>query len=158
MKIEAVIEELSRRNKNVEFLSSDTRGRVSAIVNNELTIYLESSRTDEGFFLYSGIIKVPNDKEHPLSVMALEGNLFHNETGKASIGYHRASGWLILFQHFTTSEMVYSIFEEQFDRFIEHVLYWKNKTEKCLSEISDTSFEDHVMGFTSAQDLKIFFA
>lgn len=128
MKLEPLIYEFSMRRTNIEFFAPDSQGRHSALVENTHLIHFETSNSKAGFFLYAGIIKVPKDQEHRIFKSALEGNLFHKETGDASIGYHEESQWLILQKFFEETNFVYSLFEENFDSFLKYLIHWKKKT------------------------------
>lgn len=128
MKLEALIHQFSMRRADLEFFSPDQKGRHTALADNTHLIHFEPDQSKVGFFLYAGIIKVPQDQEPRIFKLALEGNLFHKETGGASIAYHEESQWLILQKFFEETNFVYSLFEENFNSFLKHLKHWKKKT------------------------------
>ena len=106
---------------------------------------------------------MPVEKEKELSVMALIGNLFGNETGKANIGYAPNNRSLVLFEYFEEEYTDFSSYYLKFEEFVGYLTYWINKLEKssvpaAATSSKELSFTKHVHDLPSHRNMNIFFA
>jgi len=158
MKLEEILSEFSKK-EGIENLTLDSFGKCKLIIDDRLLIVFEKSLEEEGFYLYSIVTEVPLSREKEITIMALEGNLFGKETGSANLGLHSDSRSLILFDYFQESETNYSVFDGRYSSFLQHLVYWKRKTEnEHPPELQDICLEKHVFDLKDYQDMKIFFA
>lgn len=133
MKLEELLTEYCKLHGIVKFDFHES-GICRLAINDFILINLEKSLDSSGFFIYATICNIPQEKEKQISMMALNGNLFGKETGRANIGYSEQIRSLILFEYFDESEITFKNFLERFDKFVQYVSYWIVKMEIIIKE------------------------
>lgn len=145
--------------KGLGSLSLDSSGVCRLIVNQDQLLTFERSLKEGTFYLYSSVGEINADRERELTLSALQGNLFGNETGQASLGYLPKERALVLFETFNEDQLHYPEFEKKFEEFIQYLAYWINKLKKpSAPTIEDISLDKHIRDLQQHKDLKIFFA
>ncbi|CDR32897.1 type III secretion system chaperone, partial [Criblamydia sequanensis] len=111
-----------------ETLSKNDLGITTLRVNDEFIISFEESLDQRFIFIYSIVQVIPKGKEgEDLLVSALEGNLFGNETGKATFGYDPHTKSLVLFLRLENETFNLKTLESEIEGFIAYLAYWKAK-------------------------------
>jgi hypothetical protein len=162
MKLEDILLEHGRRDK-IGKLELNASGVCSLVVNETCVVSFEKSLDGKGFFIYAVVGELPVEKEKEPSIMALIGNLFGKETGKANLGYAPHNHSLVLFEHFEEEYTDFFSYYHKFEEFIGYLAYWINKLEKSdvpagATSTKELSFEKHVHDLPSHRNMNIFFA
>lgn len=155
MQLEEILKEYSRV-KNAGKLELNISGVCRLHINNSLVVSLEKSLDGQGFYIYATIGSIPADKEKQIGMLALGGNLFGRETGRANIGFSDETRSLILFEYFEEAAITFASFFERFEKFVHYVSYWMVKLENRPK--SEESFPFQKLFPHSPKDTKIFFA
>lgn len=116
---------------NLGKLRLDSSGICTLLIEDHYLVSFEKSLHHEGFYVYSSIGHIPSGKEKDLALMALEGNLFGKETGRANIGYVSQSRTLVIFEYFDHETTDFAIFLQRFKDFLQHLFYWIVKLESA---------------------------
>lgn len=153
MDLESILLEYGKL-KNLGKLHLDSHGVCTLLINDNFLITFEKSLDKEGFFVYAAIGALPVGKEQELSLIALSGNLFGKETGRANIGYVEQSRSLVLFEYFDEDTIDYPHFSQRFNHFIQHLFYWVVKMEYSDQISNHSSLQND----TKPAHKKIFYA
>lgn len=158
MSLSDLLKELGEK-KGLGTLALDATGVCRLIINKDQLLTFEKSLKEGVFYLYSSVGELRPDREKELTLLALQGNLFGNETGQASLGYLPKERSLVLFETFDENQLYYPEFERKFEEFIGYLAYWINKLKKpSAPTMEDISLDKHVRDLQQHKDLKIFFA
>lgn len=155
MRLEEILKEYSRV-KNTGKLELNEMGVCRLYINNSLVVSLEKSLDGHGFYIYATIGSLPADKENQTILMALSGNLFGKETGRANIGFSEKTRSLILFEYFEETAMTFEAYLERFEKFVRYVSYWMVKLEK-RSKSEEEEYPSHNPPL-AVHNMRIFFA
>jgi len=96
---------------------------------NDTVVAFEEALEGNAFFMFAVIDTVPHERELEIMREALSGNLFHKETGDASIGYDKETRTLVLFQKIPLEHMDEHKLESALTIFLAHLSYLKTKFE-----------------------------
>lgn len=159
MKLEDILEEYSRRH-GVEPLKLNEAGVCSVKVDDTMTVTVERSLDDRGFYLYASVAKVPEERGNQIALEALKGNLFGVETGHASLGYAESEHLLIIYEYFDEDSISYIHYNEEFEQFLGYLSYWIHKVESLLGKKgSAPNLLRHAQGLLPDEgNMRIFFA
>ncbi|KIC76202.1 hypothetical protein DB42_EA00740 [Neochlamydia sp. EPS4] len=125
------------RSKQLGRLQLDSSGLCTLLMNGHYLLTFEKSHDQEGFYLYSSVGDLPLEKEGEVILMALKGNLFGRETGRASLGYVEQTRSLVLFEYFDKNELNYLQFIQRFNQFVKYLFYWITKLKASASPDMD---------------------
>lgn len=126
-------------------LQLDASGLCTLLINDHYLITFEKSLDKEGFYIYASIGQIPLEKEEEISLIALKGNLFGKETGRANIGYVEATRTLVLFEYFEHQHLDYPTFFHRFNQFTQYLFYWVVKLDSIIhqKDLLDKSLKNH---------------
>lgn len=111
-----------------ETLSKNDLGVTTLRINDEFIVSFEESLDQRSIFLYSIVQVIPRGREgEDLLISALEGNLFGNETGKATFGFDPHTKSLVLFLRLESEDFNLKALESELGSFIAYLAYWKAK-------------------------------
>lgn len=139
-------------------LKLDDQGRCNLELNDTHLLSLERSLIQGQFWLYSVVVEVSEQEQSLLLRLAMEGNLFQQETGKAVLGYHIGTRLLVLCQSFQENELSPVQFVEAFSQFVVVLGHWKEKLSP--ERVAEARLHDLKKQTTalSPSQIKIFFA
>lgn len=161
MKLEDLLLEHGKR-QQIGKLKLNSAGICSLVVNETCVVSFEKSLDGKGFFIYAVVGILPIEREKEISVMALIGNLFGKETGKANLGYAQHNRSLVLFEYFDEETTDFATYYINFEEFVGFLTYWMNKLEKSAeaspAAVKEISFNKHVHDLPAHRNMHIFFA
>lgn len=135
MKVEELLEILSKKLRK-EQLALDDEGICRFSVREEINLTVERSLDEGIFFLYApiGLMPVRLKEQCEIQKKLLEGNLFGQGTGHASIGFDPSSTLIILFQNFEESTTEPQQFVEEVELFLGFVEFWRSELASAEKE------------------------
>lgn len=157
MELETILKKYGE-SKGLEQVEFDKTGVCRLIINNNFVVAWEKSLDGKGFFTYSIIGTIPVGEEKRLGLMALSGNLFGIETGRANLGYDSHTRSLVLFQYYEKENLDFSIYTDQFNEFIDYLSYWNQKLETSETPSFPDQRLSEMSVLKSGKKMKIFFA
>ena len=154
MRLEELLEELSKEISPIA-VKLDNQGLCQITLNKSAVVALEKSSDNEGFYIYTAVGIIPQEKEKKISLDALSGNLFGKETGKASLGYVPNTNTLVLFRYILEEGLTYTAFRKLLEEFFAYLKIWHEKVETIKTESESLAQNLHL---SKAGNLVIFFA
>lgn len=127
MELKVLIDDFLRANGGYPLQSDEPVIKVK--INDDKVIAFEESLERGFFYLFSVIDTLPHQKEIEILQEALSANLFHKETGQASIGFDKETRALVLFQKISFDHMDALKLQEIVTLFLAHLSYLSLKFE-----------------------------
>lgn len=120
----------------LESLKLDAEGICRFTVNEGVHLNVERSIDEGAFFVYApiGLMPVRLREQCKIQSKLLEGNLFRNGTGHASLGYDPDSKLIILFQEFEEESTDPEQFVDEIELLLGFVDYWRVQLEGVRDE------------------------
>lgn len=126
MKLEEILLEYKKVTGS-SALALDSTGICHLRVGDTLQVSLENALDGKGFFLFSILATLSPQNEASTLLMAMNGNLFGRETGRATLGYDSINKVLVLSEYFEEHTTDFYSFIERFNHFNGYAIYWSTK-------------------------------
>lgn len=156
MKLQDILEREKLNKREVE---TDANGIHRIWVNDQHLIHLRSSKDEKLFYMYAKIASLPPEEmQAKVYCHLLEGNLFGKETGRAFLAVQAEAKAIVLMQLFDSEMTSIESYLENFQHFINFLVYWKKRMQDLPALIGENKSSGDVFQLMSRNQQKILFA
>ena len=141
MKAEQLLNDLGLT-MGIKGLMFDDQGCASLVFDQKYTINLELNASTEQLHLYSDLGALPGQDREQLYLKLLNGNLFHAETGGATLAVDSVQQQVVLCRVLNPEPLSGKDFCNIIEAFVNAVAQWQDKINELPASTPKTSIAD----------------